>query len=549
MARISFHQIKHRLLYIPIAVLFMLSFVDCAKKGRPTGGPKDSIPPVILKSVPENYTTRFSEKEIRITFDEYIKLKDIQKNLIISPPLKYTPVITPLSTSKTLKIKILDTLKENTTYSINFGQSIVDNNEGNAFDYYKYVFSTGTYIDSLKLSGKVRDIKLLKSDDLATIMLYEVNDTFKDSLIFSEKPTYITTTRDSTKTFELSNIKEGTYLLMALQEKNSDYTFQPSTDKIAFESNFVTLPTDSTFDLTLFKENVAFALAKPKQESKNRIAFGYTGKIDSLQIALLSEVPDTFEKRIFKDVEKDTLYYWYKPALEVDSLLFETKAWLSSTIDEKSADTVSVRMRDLFADSLVIGARKVGFIKPKDTFQLVANIPLESLNAEKIRIMDKDTLAVDFTSSLNKKNNTVSISFPTSEEQFYRVTLLPEAFSTFLGKTNDTLTYNLKTKLESDYGQISLTLQNVSSYPLIAELVDANFKPIASTYLKEPGLVEFSNIDPAFYYIRVIEDLNKNGVWDAGSFLDRRQPETITYYPSKIEVRPNWSLKETFILK
>lgn len=549
MARITFYQIKHRLLYIPIALLFMLSFADCAKKGRPTGGAKDTIPPVILKSVPENYTTRFSAKEIRITFDEYIKLNDIQKNLIISPPLKYTPVITPLSTSKTLKIKILDTLKENTTYSINFGQSIVDNNENNPYEYFKYVFSTGTYIDSLKLSGKVRDIKLLKSAEPATIMLYEVNDAFKDSLIFSEKPTYITTTRDSTRTFELSNVKEGIYLLMALQEKNSDYTFQPSTDKIAFESSFVTLPTDSTFNLSLFKENAAYVLAKPKQESKNRIAFGYTGKIDSLQLTLRSEVPNDFKSRIYKDLEKDTIYYWFKPALEVDSLVFKTEAWLPPTLSGTPIDTVTVRMRELYSDSLVIGARKVGFVKPTDTFQLVANIPLESLNSEKIKITDKDSLAVEFKASLNKKNNTVSISFPTSEEQRYQIDVLPEAIQSFLGKTNDTLLYNLKTKLASDYGQISLTLQNVSSYPLIVELVDSKFKPIEITYLKEPGPVEFFNIDPAFYYIRVIEDTNENGIWDTGSFLDRRQPEKIIYYPSKIEVRPNWSLKETFILK
>ena len=109
----------------------MLSFVDCAKKGTPSGGPRDSIPPVIVRSSPENYSINFTGDEIEIRFDEYIKLKDINKELIISPPMKYAPIITPLSTSKRLKIKLLDTLKPNTTYSFNFGKSIVDNNEGN----------------------------------------------------------------------------------------------------------------------------------------------------------------------------------------------------------------------------------------------------------------------------------------------------------------------------------------------------------------------------------------------------------------------------------
>jgi hypothetical protein len=135
--------VKHRLLYIPIILLFLLSFVDCAKKGTPSGGPRDTIPPVIVKSSPENYSTNFEGKEIEIRFDEYIKLKDIQKELIISPPMKFNPVITPLSTSKSLKIKLIDTLKPNTTYSFNFGNSIVDNNEENKFPYFKYVFFHG----------------------------------------------------------------------------------------------------------------------------------------------------------------------------------------------------------------------------------------------------------------------------------------------------------------------------------------------------------------------------------------------------------------------
>ena len=173
---------KHRLLYIPILLLFLLSFVDCAKKGTPSGGQRDSIPPVIVKSNPENYSINFSGKEIRISFDEYIRLKDLQKELIISPPLKNLPTITPLSASKTLKIKILDTLNENTTYSFNFGNSIVDNNEGNPFKYFKYVFSTGSYIDSLKLSGTVRDAELISPKIPTSILLYEVNDEFKDSI-------------------------------------------------------------------------------------------------------------------------------------------------------------------------------------------------------------------------------------------------------------------------------------------------------------------------------------------------------------------------------
>ena len=148
----------HRILYFAVLFFVTLTFVNCAKKGNPSGGLKDSIPPIIVKYNPENYSINFTDDEIKIHFDEYIKLKEINKELIISPPLKYQPEITPLSTGKFIKIKIKDTLKENTTYSFNFGKSIVDNTEENAFKYFKYIFSTGSFIDSLKLKGTVKDV-------------------------------------------------------------------------------------------------------------------------------------------------------------------------------------------------------------------------------------------------------------------------------------------------------------------------------------------------------------------------------------------------------
>src|SRR5690606_15919659 len=237
-------------------------------------------------------------------------------------PMQSTPIITPLSTSKTLKIKLLDTLKPNTTYSFNFGNSIVDNNEENKFEYFKYVFSTGSYIDSLKLSGTVRDAQLIAPEIPTTVMLYEVNETFNDSLIYSEKPTYITATKDSTGTFELSNLKEGKYLLLALKEKSNDYIFQPQNDKIGFVGKLVTLPADTTYSLTLFKETPDYKLARPSQVGRNHLVFGYEGRADSLDIEILSEVPTEYATAVFKDEMKDTLHYWFKPAIETDSLIF-----------------------------------------------------------------------------------------------------------------------------------------------------------------------------------------------------------------------------------
>ena len=520
----------------------MLSFVDCAKKGTPSGGPRDTIPPIIVKSSPENFSTLFTGDEIEIRFDEYIKLKDLSKELIISPPMKYVPIITPLSTSKTLKIKILDTLKPNTTYSFNFGKSIADNNEGNPYEYFKYIFSTGSYIDSLKVLGRVKDAQLVAPEVPTTVMLYEVNATFKDSMVYKEKPTYITVTKDTTGIFELTNLKEGKYLMLALKEKDNDYTFQPQTDKIGFVNEIISIPTDSSYSITLFKETPDYKLARPTQIGKNHISFGYSGRADSLDIEILSDVPQDYSSLVFRDEKKDTLHYWFKPAVKADSLIFKVA-------NGNKIDKATVRMRDLYADSLNISAVKTGTLKLKDTFKLRANTPLVSFDEEKFQIMAKDSSLIEASIKLNKKYNWTEIYFPKQEDQSYNVKLLPGALTDFFEKINDTLYFNINTKQVSDYGTLNLTLANVESYPILVQMLDSKYKVIAEEYLTENKNVYFDELTPEKYFLRIIYDENANGRWDTGSFLNRMQPERIIYYPSQIEVRANWSLNETFRLK
>ena len=532
---------KHRLLLIFILFLFSLSFTDCAKRGRPSGGTKDSIPPVIVKSSPENYSINFDDNEIKIYFDEYIKLKDLTKQLIISPPLENQPTITPLSTSKYIKIKFKDTLKENTTYSFNFGKSIVDNNEENAFKYFKYIFSTGSYIDSLTLKGTIKDALLLEPELPTTIMLYEVNETFNDSIILQEKPTYITTTQDSTQTFELTNLKEGNYLLIALKEKNNDYIFQPRNDKIGFVKEFITLPTDSSYTLTLFKETLDYYIAKPKHESKTHIIFGFEGEADNLEIELASDVPSDFEAVSFRDQKTDTIHYWFKPAIENDSLLFYARNnyWL---------DTLNTRMRDLYQDTLKITAINAGILTANDTLKITANTPLVTLDLDKVNVMDKDSLDVSITGKIDKKFNAADIIFNIVEEQIYSIQFLPGAFTDFYENTNDTIIYRVRTKPLSEYGTLTLNLTNAKDYPYIVQIVNKRFKVISEKYLSQNEPVFFEFINPGNYYVRLIYDQNNNKVWDTGNYLKGIQPEKVIYYPSLLEVRANWTLNETFIL-
>ena len=536
------HSNTYRLLYIPIVFLFLLSFTDCAKKGRPSGGLRDTIAPVILRSAPENFTINFKNNEIRITFDEFIKLKDISKELIISPPLKYAPVITPLSVSKVLKIKILDTLKDNTTYSFNFGNSILDNNEGNLFPNYKYVFSTGSYIDSLTLKGTAVDALLPKTDFPTTVVLYQVDQSYKDSLVFLEKPTYITTTINETNNFELSNLKQGTYQLIALKEQTRNYTFQPKTDKIGFYKDHITIPTDSLFELRLFKEVPDFKPTRPKLESSNRISFGYEGKTDNYQITLLTPMEDDFQYQVLKQPGRDTLNFWFKPKVTKDSLVFVTK-------NKLQIDTTTVRFRELYSDSLRLTAINDRLISLGDTLNLKANTPLVAINSEKISVVTKDTLAIDFVAQINTKENAAQIVFDKQEEQLYSITLRNGALTDYLSNTNDSIVYRQQVKPIADFASLNLTLDNADEFPLLIELIDEKFKVVKQTYLETNAPVFFEHISPGKYFIRLIVDQNKNKIWDPGNFLDKLAPERVVYYPSIIELRANWSWSETFTLK
>ena len=536
------HSNTYRLLYIPIVFLFLLSFTDCAKKGRPSGGLRDTIAPVILRSAPENFTINFKNNEIRITFDEFIKLKDISKELIISPPLKYPPVITPLSVSKVLKIKILDTLKDNTTYSFNFGNSILDNNEGNLFPNYKYVFSTGSYIDSLTLKGTAVDALLPKTDFPTTVALYQVDQSYKDSLVFLEKPTYITTTLGETNNFELSNLKQGTYQLIALKEQTRNYTFQPKTDKIGFYKDLITIPTDSLFELRLFKEVPDFKPTRPKLESSNRISFGYQGKSEDYQITLLTQMEDDFQYQVLKQPGRDTLNFWFKPKVTKDSLVFVTK-------NKLQIDTTTVRFRELYSDSLRLTAINDRLISLGDTLKLKANTPLVAINSEKISVVTKDSLAIDFVAQINTKENAAQIVFDKQEEQLYSITLRNGALTDYLSNTNDSIVYRQQVKPIADFASLNLTLDNADEFPLLIELIDEKFKVVKQAYLEANAPVFFEHINPGKYFIRLIMDQNKNKIWDPGNFLDKLAPEKVVYYPSIIELRANWSWSETFTLK
>ena len=518
----------------------VLILTSCAKRGSITGGLKDTLAPVLKSSYPKNFSTNFKGTEIKLTFDEFIKLKDLKKQLIISPPMKNEPLILPTSVGKYITIKINDTLQSNTTYSFNFGQSIQDNNEGNPLNQFKYVFSTGATIDSLSISGIVKDAYAKDVESFVSVMLYEVNDKFKDSVVYKEYPRYITNTLDSLKTFKLENLKAGKYLLVAMKDYGSNNKFNPNKDKIGFKKEFITIPHDTTvFELKLFKEILPFKAIKPIQASGNRLILPHEGKTEGIKLALKNKETD-LPIIITKFPKKDSLQIWYKP-LKIDSLnLVVTK--------DKYNKKYTFRIKEQKKDTLRITALQNGVLNYRDRFTLESATPLTKIDQSKINLINKDSVAVAFTTKYDEFNQKLFFDFKKEHSQNYTFKILPGALTDYLEKTNDTITYQLSTKAIEDYGNLKIYLQNANRFPVMIQLTNKIGEIVATELSDSNTKIELNLIEPSLYSIRAIYDNNKNKEWDTGNYLEKVEPEEVIYFSKEIDVRANWDVEQVFDL-
>lgn len=536
-------QYLKKLLSFSFLLLMVLALWQCAKRGNPSGGPKDLTPPQLIRTEPENFTTEFKAENIRLYFDELIKLEDVQNQLIVSPPLKYPPEIRPLGgANKYIEVIIKDTLQENTTYTLNFGQSIVDNNEGNPNSFLSYVFSTGTYIDSLSLSGAVKDAFNRRADQFVSVMLYEIDTAYTDSTIYKTVPNYITNTLDSLPFFELKNLKAGKYALVAIKDANKNNMFNQRQDKIGFLYDTITVPTDSVYLLNMFLEEPDYSASVPSYVAKNHILFGYQGDYRDIKIESLTELADSVQTLILKDREKDTLDFWITPT-DLDSIIFTV-----SNEKMRKVDTFTVKTRKLPLDSLKLSTSIGRQFNFEDTFSILASTPIAALDSNQIALFISDSISSPFTYSLDSIKNKVDFDFVLEPNQSYSFEIMPGAITDFFGMQNDTLNYRFTTGSYADFGNLRLNVGGAVRYPMIAQLTNDRGEIFRELYAEQPEIFEFKNLDPGEYNIRVIFDDNSNGKWDTGSYLKKIQPEKVSYYPDVIDVRANWELEQTFII-
>jgi uncharacterized protein (DUF2141 family) len=517
----------------------LLTTVQCAKRASPTGGPRDSLPPVLINASPKLNTVFFDKEEFNLTFDEYVILKDISKQLIISPPLSSSQykVYPVTGASKKVTLKLLDSLLDNTTYTFNFGESITDFNESNPSSYLTYTLSTGATIDSLFIEGRVTDGFERETERYISLQLYPVDSIYKDSVIFTEKPLYVTSTLDTT-IFRFQNLRAGKYAIIALEDKAGNYFFDQNIDKIGFIDRLIELPQDSILDFRMFQEKANFFWDKPYFINEHHIALAYFGEREEEPYKMVSQVPESFESLVTQNRETDTLDYWFKGA-ELDSLKFEFNI-------KDSLQIKTVYFKNPTPDSLVVDKNTSGSLRLLEKFELKTNLPITEVNSEQVKVTNIDTLPVPASLKIQENYDRITVDFKIIPNDRYEITLLPNALIDFWGNTNDTLVYRTSTKKIEDYGNIFLRVQHQSPHPYIIELLKGDEVFRRYDTLLEGGNYSFKLLDAAKYRIRLIEDANQNKKWDTGNYLEKIQPEQVIYYWKEIDVRANWDMNEIF---
>jgi hypothetical protein len=556
-----------------LAYLLICTFIfSCAQVVAPGGGPKDTKPPKVVKYIPDSAQLYFKVKSIIINFDEFVQLKDLNNQLIISPPLEKTPDITVKNKTLSITFDKKDSLKPNTTYCISFGNAVQDITENNPIENFKYIFSTGNFIDSLTLKGKVQNAFNHSTEKGILVMLYS---NFDDSVIYKKLPDYFAKTKED-GTFQINNIKDGKYKLVALKDANSNYKYDGENESIGFVDAPIDPSEKKSILIDLFQEPAKKLYLKKRIHNEyGKIVFIFNKPTDSLHITPINY---TFnEKDILLDYSKnkDTLNYWIKN-FDKDSLKLQVSNGykILDTVEFKmikKEDALKTKKNPLKLKLLnnfngnqgvdLNGEIKLTFSQPIQTINDKINVSLKKdstlmknlifikddfYKGKKIEICLADsTIMVE---DPNKKGvfihaPTLSTNIGLKENTSYHLFIPPGTFTDIFGLTNDTIKMDFKTHEEKYYGSVKLTINTAEiKGQYIIQLLDEKENLVRESYIKKGEAVTYEYLHPQLYKLKIIEDENNNGKWDSGDYLQKQQPEKVIYYNGTINVRSNWDL-------
>lgn len=533
-----------------LLMLTILTVISCARQGSPTGGPKDETPPVFLKADPDTLATNvdLNLQEATINFDEYILLKEYSKNVVVSPSFQIPPIVTPQALAKKyISIKFQEPLLPNTTYSFNFGDAIQDFNENNKLSNFQYVFSTGSFIDSLKVTGRVNSSYDFKLPEKILVGLYKVDSTYKDSIILQKKPYYIARANDKGE-YQLNYLASGKYKLIAFEDKVENVMYDYGKERLAFHNEPIEMNANQQINLNLFNQKPDYRKPEASFKQEGLIVFKTTGATDDVTITPVGKEFKT--AYIQKFPRQDSINFWFNPKVDTivgRSAKLNFKVQHKDQIDEVSA-LYSKSNTERKLEFKAINDQKLAPNKP---FKIQANAPIKSLDLSKIYVF-KDTVSIPFKVSIDTVNaQNLNFAFEKNLDEKFEVNIYPNALTDVLGEKNDTLAYPIKMGTRGDFGHLKLTLQNTPSKPFILQFLktDKDFTVIEEIYNPaNKNYFEFNFIEPGEYLFRLLVDENENGKWDTGDYLSGKQPEPIYLYPEPIKIRAMWDATETWVL-
>jgi hypothetical protein len=526
-----------------VIIIFVL-LTACARPGSPTGGPQDTEPPKVVYAHPPDKSIYFTGREIQLTFDEFITLKDIQSQLLISPPLKER-VKTTLK-KKTLIIELPEDLNDSTTYTFSFGKSITDLNEGNVAAGLKYVISTGSYLDSLKFSGKVTDAFTSKPEKEMLILLYEVSDTItRDSVLYKAFPDYFAIS-DEQGQFEFENLRPGAFWMYGLLDKNADYLYGGPPEKIAIFDEVINTDSVPPIHLVAFLERPKIKFLNAQYKEYGRIDFNFNGKPDSLKVfEYYEELDSTFNinMRMVPNLAADTLSFWFAPTGN------DEKKFLIYLDTASVPDTAKVFLRASKMGGFKVLGKPATHLNPGDTFSFELNHPVQQIDLEKIEVVLHDSIPVK-SQIVQDANNPLKVwlTFERDWEQAFKIIAQKAAFKDIFGQESDSTGFPLSTKTPDDYGNWKLQMEG-DSVDYILDILDEKGQPLKTRFFSGNANFDFSLMPPGKYKLRVIVDTNRNHKWDPGSLKDWIFSEKVLYNNDVVEIRANWDIDTTWDIR
>ncbi|MBL7884673.1 MAG: Ig-like domain-containing protein, partial [Bacteroidia bacterium] len=454
-----------------ITVFAIVLLASCAQIVSPGGGKKDIIPPKALKYTPDSAKLSFNSKSIEINFDEYIQLKDLNNQLIISPPFHKAPDISVKNKSLSIVFDKNEVLKTNTTYCISFGNAVQDVNEGNPLENFKYIFSTGIFIDSLKVKGKVQTAFDHKTEKGLLVMLYS---NLTDSVIYKSLPDYFAKT-GADGSFEINNVKAGKYKIVALKDVNGNYKYDGGIESIAFSDSLVNSNDETTINLELFQEPAQKVfLKKYTHPSHGKFEFVFNQGSDSIRIVNLSNDLKGVQEYVEFSKNKDSLTYWIAN-YQKDSIKLQVSNGnnVIDTVEFKfinKEDALKSKRNPLKLSVLSSPNGSQSYDLNRNVMIRFSNPIKTIVEQEDIKIkVDSNTvggIAVQFVLFEIDKTMIHILSEENQDKPFawkentnYHLLIPPGSFTDIFDLTNDTIKVDFKTREAKHYGSLKLNVQ------------------------------------------------------------------------------------------